>query len=258
MGIARTTGRKYLHGPLRYQGCNLPNVYTELGKARLNLFLAHGGRDTQVGIALKCSLESHQLECDLITEVFHLDFQKYGGLITNTTLKHTWEFLHRFNLKLDTKHAVPKLLRESDEAIMEAIIARTSYCKKELQEINMCRLYLQVVTLADITEGNGNHITTYAAEGERDLSRISKWKWPNIPYPPSSAWAKWRGAINATFLSGNTRSLTRPLRKWINVPHQNWIWFLDENYEVLYEKKAMSATHTHLLVVSSEVRRATT
>ena len=33
LGIARTTGRKYLHGPLKYQGCDIPNIYTKMGYA---------------------------------------------------------------------------------------------------------------------------------------------------------------------------------------------------------------------------------
>ena len=130
MGIARTTGRKYLHGPVRYQGCNLPNIYTEMGAARLNLLMTHGGRLTQVGKALECCIETHQLESGAITPLFELDFEKYGHLITDSTLKHTWEFLFNSGLHMSTGHAIPCLLRENDCSIMTSIIERTQYNEK--------------------------------------------------------------------------------------------------------------------------------
>ena len=237
LGIARTTGRKYLHGPLKYQGSNIPHIYTELGYARLNLLLQHGGQPTQVGQALQCCLEGLQLECGTIENFLTLDFDRYHGLVTDSTLKHTWKFLHEFGLTLETGHTTPTLLRENDAAIMSEIIRKTSYSMEELKYINYCRLYLQVLTLSDITEGNGRQVTTHAAEGIRDYSRVSKWNWPNIPYPPAHAWAKWRGAIEATFLVQDSRQLRHPLGNWLDEPHQKWIWFMDKYDEVLYEKR---------------------
>ena len=90
LGIARTTGRKFLHGPYYLQGNNISQVYTELGVARLNVLLNHGGLDTQLG---KCCLECHQLECGFCTRMFKLNYSVYGSLVTDSTMKHLWEFL---------------------------------------------------------------------------------------------------------------------------------------------------------------------
>ena len=176
MGVAQTTGRKYLHGPLKYQGCNVPNIYTEMEYARINLLLQHGGQPTQVGTALQCCLESLQLEYGMIENFLELDFNKYHGLLTDTTLKHTWKFLSNFGLVLETNHQTPLLLRKNDVSIMGGIMDKTSYSMDELKFINYCRMYLQVFTLADITEGNGSRITTNTAEGIRDYSCLSTWK----------------------------------------------------------------------------------
>ena len=173
----------------------------------------------------------------MMVNFLELDFEKYHGLVTDSTLKHTWKFLNDFGLVLETNHQTPQLLRKHDVSIMRAIMDKTSYSMDELKLINYCRIYLQVLTLTDITEGNGSRITTNAAEGIRDYSRISTWKWPNIPYPPARAWAQWRGAIKTTFLVQDSRYLQQPLGKWINEPHQDSRWFLDRYDEVLYEKK---------------------
>ena len=208
-----------------------------MGYDRINLLLRHGSRPTQVGKALQCCLESLQLECGMMVNFLKLDFEKYHGLVTDSTLKHTWKFLNDFGLVLETNHQTPQLLHEHDVSIMRAIMDKTSYSMDKLKLINYCRIYLQVLTLTGITEGNGLQITTNAAEGIRDYSRISTWKWPNIPYPPARAWAQWRGAIKTTFLVQDSRYLQQPLGKWINEPHQDWRWFLDRYDKVLYEKK---------------------
>ena len=122
---------------------------------------------------------------------------------------------------------------------MSEIINKTNYSTDELIQINNCRIYLQVLMLSDITEGSGSQITTHTAEGIRDLSRVSTWKWPTIPYPPAQSWAKWRGTIKTTFLQQYSRYIRRPLGKWLNKSHQQWIWFLDQYNEVLCEKRSL-------------------
>ena len=96
-------------------------------------------------------------------------------------------------------------------------------------------MYLQVLTIADVVKGSGNQITTYAAEGKRNPTQPSQWKWPSVPYPPLAAWAKLCGAIKKTFLNAESRFLKTPLGKWMNKPHQKWTWYLDQHGEFLYE-----------------------
>lgn len=91
---------------------------------------------------------------------------------------------------METSHALPKRLRENDESIMDSILEKTSYSPLELEEINSCRMYLNVITTADITEGDGRQVTLEAIEGRRDEFRVSKYHWPNIPRPPKTAWKK--------------------------------------------------------------------
>jgi len=59
---------------------------------------------------------------------------------------------------------------------------------KELKRMrNACRLFLKVITVADITDGKGN----------QHPDRRSRYKWPNQPQPPSAvvAWRLWRKTI---------------------------------------------------------------
>jgi hypothetical protein len=85
-------------------------------------------------------------------------------------------------------------LRENDIPIMSASTA--NFTRSDLQEINACRLFLQVTFLAEISCQSGKTFLQCAMKGTLDtfgkpmLWHISssKLKWPNQSYPSSSAW----------------------------------------------------------------------
>ena len=73
---------------------------------------------------------------------------------------------------------------------MEQIIDNTSYSEKEIYKINECGIYLQVFTIADVTNGDGSQVTGDAITKQRDVYHSSKWNWPERAKPPESAWKK--------------------------------------------------------------------
>ena len=235
MGINRRAGHAYLYGPSRYQGLNFPNLYTEMCAHRLITVMKHGGQPTQMGLSLLNCMEGHQLEIGTYQKMFDADINTYGHLASDSLLSHTWRLLSDCGLRLETSHAVPVRLRVRDEAIMEQIIANTEYSKKEIYDINECRIYLQVFSVADIADGDGSRITEKALIGRRDAYRTSKWHWPDRPRPPEAFWRKWRGALETAFLTTDTRSLRTRLGKWTSPTHQRWTWYIDPSETILYQ-----------------------
>ena len=73
--------------------------------------------------------------------------------------------------------------------------------------------------------------------GIRGATRISKWKWPYFPRPPTRYWKTWQCILDDTFLLNGTKYLKEKLGKWISEPHQDWKWFLDNKKENLYNKE---------------------
>ena len=57
--------------------------------------------------------------------------------------------------------------------------------------MNQCRLYLQVLRLSDITEGYGDQSSI--------AYRKSKYSWPRIERPGTSAIKLWKSALRKTF-----------------------------------------------------------
>ena len=237
MGINRKVGLKYLYGPIKFQGLAFPNLFTELCIERFQLLMKHGGRLTQIGSALMAILEGHQLDIGIGNKILDSDYTKYHFLTTDSIITHTWKLLHMTDFKLLTHHDVPQLLRINDSFLMKEIIDSTDYSIAELCSINKCCMYLQVVTISDITEGTGSIVTEKAFMGERDNDRKSKWNWPTVPTPLPSEWNKWRGALDLTYLRPDSRFLRRPLEAWISQPHQEWTWFTCPTDQLLYEKR---------------------
>jgi hypothetical protein len=101
----------------------------------------------------------------------------------------------------------------------------------EVSHINQCQLFLQVLTIADISTADGTQILQTAVDGVKDASRISRLQWPRQPRPPESAWYTW-----GTFLQhlSTNRRLQRPLGPWTCHPHQIWQWYTNKEASVVY------------------------
>ncbi len=98
-----------------------------------------------------------------------------------------------------------------------------SYTPKELQTINNCQMYLQVTTLAEITNHTGTHLlpnTMYHNNQIPSLTTItiSNYQWPIQPSPAKAAWKLWTKVLQQQYtIPGLPTMLTAPLRPWL--PH---------------------------------------
>jgi len=75
-------------------------------------------------------------------------------------------------------------------------LQQAGYSIKQLKILNNCQLFLQVTTLAEITNHVGTHLLPEVLKIGRntpDLSRISQtnFQWPTQPNPDSTAWNLW-------------------------------------------------------------------
>ena len=120
---------------------------------------------------------------------------------------------------------------------MDTIIQSNQYEDGQLYQINICHLYLQVISLSDICKGDGIQVTTQTIKGKKDNTRVSKWKWLDIPPPPPTFWKIWRKALSKQFLMDGSRYLKEKLGKWNGEPNQKWRWFIDREHDNICEKE---------------------
>jgi hypothetical protein len=111
-----------------------------------------------------------------------------------------------------TVQAYP-LLREKDEYLMQKA-AQLQLETKEIRFINYCRLYLNVITISDITEPDGIHICPEIYH----LDKAVTWRQRsdtryNQQLPEKHQWYAWRKLIKNLTLFGRRR-LKQVLGDW--------------------------------------------
>jgi hypothetical protein len=80
---------------------------------------------------------------------------------------------------------------------MEIMYTNTS--GKKMGLLNQCRLYLKVLWLSDIVNGDGKKIRRQAVMGIKEYTAHSPFIWPNQDQPSKQAWNCWRSWLATTF-----------------------------------------------------------
>ncbi len=231
--LNRHTPRAVLFAGPRYGGLRLPEYYTELGFGHLQYLVGHIKLEDDVDNFLLCLITHTQLQVGSIQPFFRLAYPTYASWIDLTWVTDVWKFVHRAHIGIDIeRHWVPRLLHHGDAALMDLAL-QFNFEVQQLYCINLCRLYLQVITVSDISTAKGDQLLQSAQEGRRNDQCVSTLEWPTIPMPPSSHWSHWR-----TFLQhlSSGKKLTQPLGQWIASPHYKWRWFVDE-LQTLWENQ---------------------
>jgi hypothetical protein len=66
----------------------------------------------------------------------------------------------------------------------------------DIQRLNRCQLYLQVLTVSDIASADGLYITLPNVKlGQKLSAQIGNLEWPNQGNPSKADWQLWRSAL---------------------------------------------------------------
>ena len=104
--------------------------------------------------------------------------------------------------------------------------------KQDRLVFNLCRMYLQVSLLSDISTADGESIQTHFWKGIQQ--RKGKGWWPKQPRPSERAWKVWRRILKTTFNTDDMGKYIHRLPK-IN-PTEDWRFFLHPHTDCRYEK----------------------
>ena len=230
-GYMRSFPRVILQAPYKYFGLGITNLYHEQGIQHLLALLRHGSNPNDItGQLLRIGLENMRLELGLNGQIFAYDWDSLHLLTTPTWLSHTWKFQNEHRIRIETTTPNIPLAREGDTLLTEAFF-NAGIRGKELGTINRCRVYLQVATLADITDGSGHYIADPMLIGKPNQTFTSGFTWPNQGTPTKQEWAKWYLGLQLAIPVDNYGRFLKPLGKWL-VPwdkHQHrWHWLLQK------------------------------
>jgi len=135
MGIVRTMARAVVHGPLRFQGLDIPNLYTEQLIARLQTLLQYGSQPEDVtGSMIRYTAEAFRLELGVAGELFEAP-AALAAVVTDSWIKACWLDMvtHDIHIKSDIPDF--KLPRAGDGEIMLAFL-KAGFHTEELATLN--------------------------------------------------------------------------------------------------------------------------
>ena len=211
MGYNRTTPRSLIHDPTDRGGIGIPTLYHLQGITHIKEALTRLRKNDDVGKLLMISIKYLQLECGLKESVFTGYF--VGSLyVEKTWCSSLWMFLSEIQSEIQIpNYGKYEIQRENDKFIMSEMCE--DYYGASLKKLNSFRVWLEVLTLADIVDYKGGIICQWAWEGSHKST--SQIYWPNQALPAESSWKLWRTALSKNFnmIKGK---LQLPLGKWVN------------------------------------------
>jgi hypothetical protein len=171
-GVASRVPRSIVFGPSSLLGLDLADMYVVQGIRHLNLLeyygpMSHGTNLT--GKLIRSLVEEAVVMVGLGCSVFSINFEEFGALLKPGWVKTLWRFCWEYDIKVEDWVPQQKLLRKNDEFIMSAVRKQINpKDSSSLVSVNRCRRYLRVVTLSEITQGNGKMVRREALDGRRN------------------------------------------------------------------------------------------
>ena len=246
-GIIRTFPIRFRTLPCKFFGLGLPDLYLEMQIGKLKEFLQQSNSNTVLGQQLQFNLEDMQLRTGVQGLILNYNHNKYSPLVYSGWLAHMWKFTSEMGYQFHGWKNHLKYQRVRDKFIMEELV-QSGIPQKTLLVMNECRMYLRVITLADITNGRGDLIAQNYLDGRRDESRRSTLQWPDCNRPNFNAWLLWSSTLRKVFCTSDTgKRLKYPLGNWLYTKYNEWDWYYDVKNELLYnvqERHIIKYTHT--------------
>jgi hypothetical protein len=208
----------------------------EQGLAHAIFTIKHIRANTDTAKAITILLESFMLTAGITTSPLQ-DLTEYP-YVESVWIQTLRNFLQHTNITISTPSiCCPNLLRENHQAHM-VILLRKQLTTPQLRFINDSRLWLQVTTIAEITNITGTEILSSAFHGTTDTTSIpllwhtsrSQLNWPRVPRPDKKAWNLWKKSLHL-ITAGKTTKLRTSLGGWYNQrPNQRtWLFHRDDS-----------------------------
>jgi len=253
MGFHRNLPRSLVFAPRDCGGVGLCNLISEHGAQQLLILIRHMRTQTQLGIAIKVLLRTYQLWAGLRQPIL-VDTQPCPWL-PDHWLSSLRAHMHDLQIHIRYPAWTIPPMRMNDRYLMQDF-AEQDFPTHKLLKLNACRMYLQVTTLAEITDHTGKELLPQillqrSASSPKGLINISSSKlhWPQVNPPSTTCWRIWTATICSLYTG--TRSGTRlqtPLGDWTTQydRHRFWHWRQYSPTQLVYQHTSDSPTRIAL------------
>ena len=215
--------REIVHGPIQYGGMAWENCHSLQILEKIKFLLTHIRRNDKIGNLLQILIECVQIQSGLSESVLETRIN-WALWVETTWLSFLKQGLDAINGSIITNCAVPRQQRKFDRSLMEIFVS-WGLKKKELEALNRCRIYLQVIFVSDIATYRGNSVMQDAREVQQ--FRPSALQWPRQVRPILADRKVWVKYIDKLCFHNN--NLITPLGTWVGPTHQVWRYMLSKD-----------------------------
>jgi hypothetical protein len=144
MGIVGNAARKVVFGTAKYGGLGLDHLATIQNYSRLQYLIGHITSKIITSKLIRHQLDYTQLEISCSAQVLGQDYIRYSqAILCPNWITAIWESLHAFKATVAINSDwIPQPARIGDITIMEELTGSARVNKRDLIDINRCRVYL--------------------------------------------------------------------------------------------------------------------
>lgn len=217
-----------LYGPIEYGGLEFPDTYTLQDTVQLEYLIKQLRWDKTVANDFLVALDWVQLCSGLIKPIMEYTSGDINYLAQSYIIDLRRRLHEMGGFLWIEKCWTPELQREDDCSLMEGFLRIPGIKRATLRQANLVRLYLRVVTIADLADVGGTYIPANMLDGSWQAG--SDIKWPYQPIPPKRFWTTFRRCLRLAFCSrtppyqraSHSMDLDTPLGRWFPVRRNTW------------------------------------
>lgn len=154
--------------------------------------------------------------------------------LTPSWWRHLLEYCEKFHIRLHDP--LPQLhpRTENDKAIME-MFHDQGYRGAVLRRLNICRMFLKVIFVSEISNGEGMAIEKWAMDGTpqtTEYQHMYREEWPRQPSKLlPSYWGEWRQALKKSLSLNAQNKVIQPMGRYAipTIAPSRWIYNEGEN-----------------------------
>ena len=214
-GYNRNTKREIIYGPMAYGGANFRHLYMHQGVSQLTTFMRHWRQPNTIpGKLLKCAVAWTQMSAGTSYSIFQRVYEELPHL-ESKWLASMRKFMSEINASMDLdNNGVSTIQRKKDSHIMDHIMGSNMFTAAQIRRLNYCRLFLQAVTISDLTDATGQTLDPSKLHGNPNSnSSTTTWLHVHQERPSEEIWTLWRKAN--LLWSHHDGTVHTPLEEWL-------------------------------------------
>ena len=201
------------HGPRSHGGSGLIHMYTEQGIKHLQQTLGILRQTKDISKQLQITLSNYQQHIGTHTLFLNLPIKNFRYKVKGR-IAFLWKFCNEHKITFDIKGIwrPPKPLPH-DYNLMEYLTKIPNIAEASIQQIEACRLYLQVSNLSEVTTEDGKFLNPQMITPPHNFTPTNKLHWPYQPRPGQLAWSRWENMLKFYFCLDSSTRLKTPITK---------------------------------------------